>query len=200
MITREEYGWLNIHRSEGFRWIARDKNSWLYVYDMKPKKRECEWKTTKSNYYIEEGYRLFPCVTWEDEAPTKIDDLIRDYESHQIIVGESEKVAIPSFVADWIEENKGVYTLQRLFANSSKPSGLKDWLYCNNENCEKMALAWINGYVVEKEKQYILKFSNGQYLYNCDLGMADESLGCKLTQAEIEAVDPRLMQFAVEVE
>ena len=45
-----------------------------------------------------------------------------------------------------------------------------------------------------------LKFNNEQYLYNCDLGMTDESLACKLTKAEIEAVDPRLMQFAVEVE
>ena len=56
---------------------------------------------------------------------------------------------------------------------------------------------WVNDY---RTKQYILKFSNGQYLYSCDLGMTDESLACKLTQAEIEAVDPRLMQFAVEVE
>ena len=55
-------------------------------------------------------------------------------------------------------------------------------------------------YEIEKEKQYILKFDNGQYLYNCDLGMTDESLACKLTQSEIEGIDPRLMQFAVEVE
>ena len=61
-------------------------------------------------------------------------------------------------------------------------------------------LSAIEKYSIEKEKQYILKFSNGQYLYNCDLGMTDEALGCKLTKAEIEAVDPRLMHFAVEVE
>ena len=30
---------------------------------------------------------------------------------------------------------------------------------------------WVNDY---RTKQYILKFSNGQYLYNCDLGMTDE--------------------------
>ena len=203
MITREEYGWLNIYRSEGFKWIIRDKNKWLYVYDTEPEKRECEWRATKPNSnadYIEEGYRLFPCVTWEDEEPTRIDDLIRDYESHQVIVGESEKVVIQQFVADWIEGVKGVFTLKMLFAHSHMPKEVQDWLYCNNENCEKMALAWIYGYEVEEEKKYILKFDNGQYLYNCDLGMTDESLACKLTQAEIESVDPRLMQFAVEVE
>ena len=204
MITREEYLELKERYNEGYRWIARDENCDLCAFKVMPTKFISFWTVNTGSPFPrllgENEENILTCVTWEDEEPTKIDDLIRDYESHQVIVGESEKVTIPSFVADWIEEVKGTYTLKLLFTNSNMPSSVKDWLYCNNKNCEKMALAWIYGYEVEKEKQYILKFSNGQYLYNCDLGMADESLGCKLTKAEIEAVDPRLMQFAVEVE
>ena len=203
MITREEYGWLNIYRAEGFAWIAKDKDKGLYVYTTEPEKRECEWRTTKLNssgVYNDEGYRLFQYIKWEDEEPTKIDDLIRGYESHQLIVGEKVKVTVPQFVAKWIEDRKGYYTLLSLFISQNMPEDMSRWIAHDNENCEKMALAWIYGYEVEEEKQYILKFSNGQYLYNCDLGMTDESLGCKLTKAEIEAVDPRLMQFAVEAE
>ena len=112
MITREEYGWLNIYRSEGFRWIIRDKNEWLYVYDTKPEKRECEWRATKPNSnadFIEEGYRLFPCVKWEDEKPTKIDDLIRDYESHQEIVGEKVNKAELIKEIEGILHNIGIH-------------------------------------------------------------------------------------------
>ena len=207
MITREEYGWLNIYRSEGFRWIIRDKNKWLYVYDTKPEKRECEWRATKLNssgVFNDEGYRLFQDIKWEDEEPTKIDDLIRDYESHQVIVDEKVKVEIPSFVAEWIEKIKPDNSLRVAFAYIAerKADNYDDplALWIEEGNSETFARAWLDGYEVEEEKQYILKFSSGQYLYSCDLGMTDESLGCKLTQVEIESVDPRLMQFAVEVE
>ena len=91
MITREEYGRLNIYRSEGCRWIARDKNKGLYVYTTEPEKREREWRTNKLNssgVFNDDGYRLFQDIKWEDEKPTKINDLIKEYEAHQVIVGE----------------------------------------------------------------------------------------------------------------
>ena len=214
MITREEYGWLNIYRSEAFRWIIRDKNKWLYVYDTKPEKRECEWRATKPNSnadYIEEGYRLFPCVTWEDEKPTKIDDLIRDYESHKVIVGENVKVVIPSFVADWIEEVKGLkrnFKLEYLFDTTEMPDDVYDWLDERYGDTDILAKAWVDGFTVEKEKLYTVQLKNGYHLCKYEgtgikwLNMTEfNTVGCyKLTQAEIESVDPRLMQFAVEVE
>ena len=158
---------------------------------------------TREEYELLKKFKqqnLFKYVRWEDEKPTKIDDLIRDYETHQVIVGEKVKVKVPQFVADWIESRKNIYTLKGLFSSDHMPESVESWIACDNEKCELMAKAWIYGYEVEEEKQYILKFSNGQYLYSCDLGTTDEALGCKLTKAEIEAVDPRLMQFAVEVE
>ena len=210
MITREEYGWLNIHRSEGFRWIARDKNGWLYAYDMEPEKMAYDWKTTKSNDYIEEGYRLFPSVKWEDEKPTKIDDLIRDYESHQVL---QPKATIPQYVADWIEEVKGLtrkFKLELLFNTVQMPDDVYDWLDERYGDTDILAKAWLDGFEVEKEKLYTVRLANGSILikdpeFNTfQLCIAPkeqiEGYEYKLTQFEIESVDPRLMQFAVVVE
>ena len=208
MITREEYGWLNIYRSEGFRWIARDKNGWLYAYDMEPEKMAYDWKTTKSNDYIEEGYRLFPSVKWEDEKPTKIDDLIRDYESHQVL---QPKATIPQYVADWIEEVKGLtrnFKLELLFNTVQMPDDVYDWLDERYGDTDILAKAWLDGFVIEKEKLYTVQLKNGYHLCKYEgtgikwLNMTEfNTVGCyKLTQAEIESVDPRLMRFAVEVE
>ena len=145
MITKYEYLKLKEQYKNGYHWIARNKDEELCVYKSEPIKLKFSWRAFAIDEVTAFGYDfLLPYIKWEDEKPTRIDDLIRDYESHRVIVGEKVKV--------------------------------------------------------EKDKKYILKFSNGQYLYSCDLGMADESLACKLTKAEIEAVDPRLMQFAVEVE
>ena len=214
MITREEYGWLNIYRSEGFRWIIRDKNKGLYVYTTEPEKRECEWRATKPNSnadYIKEGYRLFPCVTWEDEEPTKIDDLIRDYESHQVIVGEKVKVTIPQYVAEWIEHVKDMerpIKLELLFYTLSMPIEVREWLVKDDRRTDILARAWLDGFVVEKEKLYTVQLKNGYHLCKYEgtgvrwLNMTEfNTADCyKLTKAEIESVDPRLMQFAVEVE
>ena len=98
--------------------------------------------------------------------------------------------------------------MKMLFAHSHMTKEVQDWLYCNNENCEKMALAWLNGYEVEEEKLYTVQLKNGYHLCKYEgtgikwLNMTEfNTADCyKLTQAEIESVDPRLMQFAVEVE
>ena len=214
MITREEYGWLNIYRSEGFRWIIRDKNKWLYVYDTKPEKRECEWRATKPNSnsdYIEEGYRLFPCVTWEDEEPTRITNLINEYESHKEVVGEREKVVIPQFVARWIEEVKGLkrnFKLEYLFDTTEMPDDVFGWLDERDGDTDILARAWLDGYVVEKEKLYTVQLKNGYHLCKYEgtgvrwLNMTEfNTADCyKLTQSEIESVDPILMKIAKEVE
>lgn len=76
---------------------------------------------------------------------------------------EREKVEIPQFVADWIEVCKenlaiGLYT-------AMNPDFLEQWnksdeLICwirKTSNQELFALAWIFGYEVEKEKQYLVK-------------------------------------------
>lgn len=73
---------------------------------------------------------------------------------------EREKVKIPQFVADWIEVCKenlaiGLYT-------AMNPDFMKQWnksdeLICwikKTSNQETFARAWLDGYEVEREKQY----------------------------------------------
>ena len=216
MITREEYELLIGYRAIGYKWIARDKNKMLYVYSHKPLKvnsvRYTSSEETSYNYISYSCHAdIFKSITWEDEKPTKIDDLIRDYEAHQVIVGEKAKVVIPQFVADWIAEVKGLtrnFKLELLFNTVQMPDDVYDWLDERYGDTDILAKAWLDGFVVEKEKLYTVQLKNGYHLCKYEgigikwLNMTEfNTVGCyKLTQAEIESVDPRLMQFAVEVE
>lgn len=84
---------------------------------------------------------------------------LRDLEQ----LDEPEKVKVPQFVADWIEEVKPAYTL---FAAMEYGNLKIDKWLDNNSNQEKFAQAWIFGYEVEKEKIYTVKVKAvlGQYL------------------------------------
>ena len=79
---------------------------------------------------------------------------------------EPEKVTIPQFVADWIEEAREI-TYNIRGAIEMAPNGrVKDWLELKNVNI--FAEAWVNGYAVEKEKRYLVKlkgiFKGCEYL------------------------------------
>ena len=78
---------------------------------------------------------------------------------------EREKVRIPQFVADWIEECKTFehfvvslsFALQPVVWEKNNLSGTCiDWLM-NANNQETFALAWIFGYEVEEERRYLVK-------------------------------------------
>ncbi|VHB88310.1 DUF1642 domain-containing protein [Streptococcus pyogenes] len=74
---------------------------------------------------------------------------------------DQPKPEIPQFVADWIEYcKKRVLTLKGLFSNSDMPAKIFDWIFCSDENCRLMAEAWINGYIVKKEKLYTVEIPN----------------------------------------
>lgn len=66
---------------------------------------------------------------------------------------EPEKMVIPRFVAEWIEENKSRFSsLYNVYSwLGFKVSDVSVWV---NENQDIFAHAWINGYEVEKEKRY----------------------------------------------
>ena len=69
-----------------WKWMARDKNGGFWVYNKKPIKHSTIWN-------IEDGYtfnsrdlsylfkdKLFSFITWEDEEPTSIDELLENCE------------------------------------------------------------------------------------------------------------------------
>lgn len=77
---------------------------------------------------------------------------------------ELNKPVVPQFVADWIEYCKNTFlSLSRAlmvddvdfynYANQKDISRLTDF-FIDGKNQEIFALAWINGYTVEKEKRY----------------------------------------------
>ncbi|ETC91169.1 hypothetical protein T481_14310 [Enterococcus faecalis PF3] len=108
---------------------------------------------------------------------------------------EPKKVVVPKFVADWIEyaKKKGVSLIV-----SFNPWDLYGAEYIEatrwiDNNQETFALAWVNGYEVEKEPFYYVKLPGVGYLNNADGGI-------KHTEKEIKAIDKRYWPFAVKVE
>lgn len=72
---------------------------------------------------------------------------------------EPQKPVVPQFVDDYIKHAKEHdWDLQDLFefVSDEDRGGLREWFYdgCNQET---LALAWIFGYEVEKEKRYLVK-------------------------------------------
>lgn len=222
MITREEYKFLKKSKTEGFNWIARDKNWKLFMYQEMPRQSRTIWNFGGGAVNIREEYFTF--IKWEDEKPTSIADLINEYEQHETL---KRKAVIPQYVADWIEGQRSVSgemsvfdaydDLRHDFARIEHGAIEADEHYKEltkkvfrwiHDTGDKFALAWLNGYVVEKEKLYTVQLKNGYHLCKYEgtgvrwLNMTEFTMAdCyKLTQSEIESVDPRLMQFAEEVE
>lgn len=88
---------------------------------------------------------------------TKVyEELIEDIKQ----LGEPKKVVVEQFVDDYIKHAKEkAWDLQDLFefVGDEDRGGLREWFYdgCNQET---LALAWIFGYEVKKEKRYYVRF------------------------------------------
>lgn len=91
---------------------------------------------------------------------------------------EPEKVKIPQFVADYIEWTKEEdYHLLGAMGTimTSRRKNLYEWFY-DDDNIELFARAWLDGYEVEKEPKYTVKFkATNQYL--CD----DDGIGLHIS-------------------
>ena len=90
---------------------------------------------------------------------------------------EPEKVTIPKFVADYIEFQKKynfhVYGAMRVIEDHYDKR-VPEWFY--EKNIELFARAWLDGYEVEKEPKYTVKFkATNQYL--CD----DDDIGLHIS-------------------
>ena len=82
---------------------------------------------------------------------------------------EPEKVKIPQFVAEYIEQKKDddYHLLGAMIEiRSHKNKEIDEW-FEEDDNMELFARAWLDGYEVEEEPKYTVKFkATNQYL--CD--------------------------------
>ena len=70
---------------------------------------------------------------------------------------ELNKPVIPQFVAEWVEVAKTVYSLSGGMTYGGP--GVNKWLE-NEDNQRTFALAWFDGYTVEKPNLYIVRMKN----------------------------------------
>jgi hypothetical protein len=75
------------HIREEYKFVARDENGKLFIYETQPKKGKTYWYLTYDMYScLNRYYNVdFPMVKWEDSEPWLIEDLkklevVEDYE------------------------------------------------------------------------------------------------------------------------
>ncbi|NMP43757.1 DUF1642 domain-containing protein [Enterococcus faecalis] len=166
------------------------------IKELKEEKRKIEWK--------EDKYELHNAASGgKERAYSLAIDLAKKLD-------EPKKVVVPKFVAEWIEyaKKKGVSLIV-----SFNPWDLYGEEYIEatrwiDNNQETFALAWVNGYEVEKEQlYYVLLPETGEhelkYFLDQDGELSVDNQLCeyyKLTEQKIKAIDERYWPFAVKVE
>lgn len=79
---------------------------------------------------------------------------------------EPQKVTIPQFVADWIEEGrKHCKDVSDLFGFDFTNEEVGKW-FLQEKPFDLVARAWLDGYTVEKEKRYRVRIK-GVYYNSC---------------------------------
>lgn len=109
---------------------------------------------------------------------------------------EPQKVQVPQSVAEWIEKGKKELSLRDLMSSSYTSTEVGNWLGELDKdgafkNQETFARAVLDGYTVEKEPKYTVKFkATKQYLCNDDLGPHfDPSFRTNFTKSDLEKLD-----------
>lgn len=74
-------------------------------------------------------------------------------------IHEPQKVAVPKFVAEWIEEHKAqfsnLYTVYSWLGQQKNQ--VSEWV---NSNIDIFARAWLDGFEIEQEKLYTVEIPN----------------------------------------
>lgn len=95
--------------------------------------------------------------------------------------------AIPYYIADYLEKVKSEGDLTVVGAVNEAPDGrVSDWLFLERVNT--FAQAWVNGYTVEDEPRYTVRFNNFKAIESYlkkDLVKQKYYLGDKLTSRYI---------------
>ena len=135
-------------------------------------------------------------------AGVPVDDL------QNLLVPKQELPVIPKFVAEHID-NRREESLARAY-NVPTVTKVGQWLL-DKKNCETFARAWLDGYTVEKEQKYVVKFpmsknNDNQYAivdYSGNIWIDALPSKYKLTEEEIRGLtkgDILFEHFTVKVE
>lgn len=79
LLSEAEYHILK-NLNTKWKWIARDKDGCLFLYNKKPYKYGSFWKYTSAYTELDIYKHLFPCMKWEDDKPWSITKLLERYE------------------------------------------------------------------------------------------------------------------------
>ncbi|ELG8809568.1 DUF1642 domain-containing protein [Listeria monocytogenes] len=124
---------------------------------------------------------------------------------------EAELVVVPQFVADWIEQKKANGDHLNIAMDKSWQSmndKVSGWLEDREDSYDKFARAWLDGYEVEKEPLYYVRFINNCSGYlnvrndgrrSLSDSVQNDIFKTQFTEAEIKAMDERYWQFSVPV-
>ncbi|MDS5578553.1 DUF1642 domain-containing protein [Streptococcus pneumoniae] len=83
---------------------------------------------------------------------------------------EPEKVKVPRFVAEWIEEaRKACKDVVELFEFDFTNDEVRKW-FMQERPFDLVARAWLDGYEVEEEKRYLVTLKNRQHLVKSQSG------------------------------
>ena len=102
-----------------------------------------------------------------EDGPFEV-DLINKNQAIGIIsqIEEPQKVVVPKFVAEWLEEQKhSGWHLQKVLSRLDDDEKVGDWAYDENddlisEKVDMIARAWLFGYEIEQEKLYTVEIPN----------------------------------------
>lgn len=101
-----------------------------------------------------EKYKELDNAFYDIGAKAVCQYLLKDLEQ----LDEPEKVKVPQFVADWITHSKNIgrslFGAMSIFEENFE---IKKWMQWA-ENQETFARAWLDGYEVEEEKRYYVRF------------------------------------------
>lgn len=104
-------------------------------------------------------------------------------------INEPQKVTVPHFIAEYIEFKKKydfhVYGAMREIEDHYDKR-VPEWFY--EKNVETFVRAWLDGYEVEKEPKYTVKFkATKQYLSNDEIGLHfNPSFRSNFTKSDLE--------------
>lgn len=149
-------------------------------------------------------------VGWVDLKVSDLSWFFRKLED-VVKVKEPELIAVPRFAADWIKHCKQrEYDLACLldYEDSDMSAEMYEWLISSADNQELLARAWLDGYEVEKEPLYYVRFINNCSGYlnvrndgrrSLSDSVQNDIFKTQFTEAEIKEMDERYWQFVVPV-